>query len=63
MTPEDILAQKPRVLTQATRERYFETGFLAAEGLIPPGWLDRLIALSDAVYRGQPRRCRLERGL
>ena len=47
MTPEDILAQPPRVLSQATRERYFATGFLAAEGLIPPAWLDRLIALSD----------------
>ena len=32
MTPEDILAQKPRVLSQATRERYFATGFLAARG-------------------------------
>jgi ectoine hydroxylase len=47
MTPDDILAHPPRVLTQATRERYFRTGFLAAEGLIPAEWLDRLIALSD----------------
>ena len=48
MTPEDILANPPRVLSQAQRERYFETGFLAAEGLIPQEWLRRLIGLSDA---------------
>ena len=32
MTPDDILAHPPRVLTQAQRERYFATGFLAAKG-------------------------------
>ena len=32
MTPEDILAHPPRVLSQAQRERYFATGFLAAWG-------------------------------
>src|SRR4051794_23244525 len=47
MTPENILAHPPRVLSQAARERYFATGFIAAAGLIPPAWLDRLIALSD----------------
>jgi ectoine hydroxylase len=47
MTTDDILAQPDRVLTQTQRERYFATGFLAAEELIPPSWLDRLIALSD----------------
>src|SRR5262249_3875166 len=45
MTPEQVLAQAPRVLTQAQRERYFETGFLAAEGLVPREWLARLVAL------------------
>ncbi len=48
MTPETILAHRPRVLSQAQRERYFATGYLAAEGLIPTDWLRRLIALSDA---------------
>ncbi|HYM71943.1 MAG TPA: phytanoyl-CoA dioxygenase family protein [Stellaceae bacterium] len=42
MTPEAILAQPPRVLTQAQRERYFATGFLAAEGLIPREWQELL---------------------
>ena len=42
MKPEDILSHPPRVLSQAQRERYFATGYLAAEGLIPQAWLDRL---------------------
>jgi ectoine hydroxylase-related dioxygenase (phytanoyl-CoA dioxygenase family) len=44
--PEKILAHAPRVLTQAQRKTYFESGYLAAEGLIPATWLQRLIALS-----------------
>lgn len=48
MTPEDILAHPARVLTSAQRRTYFETGFLAAPGLIPRDWLERLTALSDA---------------
>src|SRR4051794_13328464 len=47
MTPESILVQPARVLRQEQREHYFATGFLAVEGLIPPAWLYRLIALSD----------------
>jgi ectoine hydroxylase-related dioxygenase (phytanoyl-CoA dioxygenase family) len=47
MTPKNILAHAPRVLSQAQRERYFATGFLAAEGLIPTEWLDRLTRLSN----------------
>ncbi|HEX5455396.1 MAG TPA: phytanoyl-CoA dioxygenase family protein [Stellaceae bacterium] len=47
MTPDEILAHQPRVLTQAQRERYFATGFLAAEGLIPAEWLRRLCELSE----------------
>ena len=47
MTPEDILAHKPRVLSQTQRERYFATGFLAAAALIPAEWLKRLVELSD----------------
>lgn len=48
MTPEEILTHPPRVLTQGQRERYFATGFLAAEGLIPAEWIRRLSELSDA---------------
>jgi ectoine hydroxylase len=46
MTPEAILAHAPRVLTQAQRERYFATGFLAAPDLIPQEWLELLRARS-----------------
>ncbi len=47
MTPDAIVANPPRVLTQSQRERYFATGFLAAERLIPDAWLRRLHALSS----------------
>lgn len=46
MTPEAILAHAPRVLTQAQRERYFTTGFLATEDLITAEWLELLRARS-----------------
>jgi ectoine hydroxylase len=48
MTPDAILAQPPLVLSDAQRRRYFETGYLAAEGLIPAAALRQLIELSDA---------------
>ena len=48
MTPEDILSHPARVLSEAQRREFFATGFVAAPGLIPPAWLDRLITLSDA---------------
>jgi hypothetical protein len=48
MTPEAILSHAPRLLTQAQREAYFADGFLAAEGLLPRGWLDRLNELSSS---------------
>ena len=48
MTPSDILAYEPRVLSQVQREQYFATGYLAAPGLIPVEWLHRLRALSQA---------------
>jgi ectoine hydroxylase-related dioxygenase (phytanoyl-CoA dioxygenase family) len=47
MTPDTILSHPARVLTQAQREAYFRTGFLAAEGLIPAEWRARLAALSN----------------
>ena len=35
MTPEQVLAQPPRVLSQAQREAYFTDGYLLVERLIP----------------------------
>jgi phytanoyl-CoA dioxygenase PhyH len=48
VTPEAILAQPPRALTEAQRLHYFDTGFLAVEGLVPPEWVRRLLELADA---------------
>ena len=48
MTPEAIRTNAPKVLSTAQREAYFETGFLAAENLLPQEWLQRLNELSDS---------------
>src|SRR5579864_3449956 len=56
MTPDAILAHPPRVLSDAQRRRYFDTGYLAAEGVVPADALSRLIELSHAFIeasRGQ----------
>ena len=47
MTPEDILRHEPRVLSQAQREAYFDSGYVAGEGLIPKEWLAAVRAASD----------------
>ena len=39
MTPEGILARPARILSQANRERYFETGYLGVNGLVGDDWL------------------------
>lgn len=46
MTPDDILRHPASILPDAMRRAYFQDGFLAMGGLIPPVWLDRLRALS-----------------
>lgn len=51
MTPEEILSHPPRVLTQAQRADYFENGFIAVDGLVPPEWIGRLTARSDAFLQ------------
>ncbi len=47
MTPEDILKHEPRLLTQAQRESYFESGYVSSEGLIPKEWLEAVRSASD----------------
>jgi ectoine hydroxylase len=42
MTPEQILSHKPRVLTQAQREFYFENGYICLEKIIPETLVERL---------------------
>ena len=48
MTPGNILSHEPVVLTQAQREFYFDNGFVAVDGLVPPEWVQRLTARSCA---------------
>ena len=47
MTPEDILKHEPRMLTQAQRESYFESGYVSSEGVIPEEWLEAVRGASD----------------
>ncbi len=47
MTPEAILAEPARVLTQAQREHYFEYGYLCVESLIPKDMLEELNAVTQ----------------
>ena len=42
MTPEDILALPPNVLTQEQRARYFEDGYVVVENAVSDEWLERL---------------------
>src|SRR4051812_50045292 len=49
MTPEQILAIKPKVLTQAQREAYFNDGFLLVERAIDEAWLRKLRAATDEL--------------
>jgi ectoine hydroxylase len=49
MTPEQILAIPPKVLTQAQREFYFAEGYLLLEGAIDGDWIARLRAATDEL--------------
>jgi hypothetical protein len=49
MTPEQILAIAPRVLTQRQREAYFEDGFILLERIIANDWLERLRAATEEL--------------
>ena len=49
MTPEQILAIAPKVLTQAQREQYFDQGYLLVPGAIDETWLERLRTATAAL--------------
>lgn len=49
MTPEQVLSEKPRILTQKQRERYFADGYLMLEKLLPDSWIERLKAATEAM--------------
>ena len=67
MTPEQILAIPPRVLTQAQREFYFRDGYLLVEKIIGDDWLaqaarrdrragraQRAVTKSDTIFDLEP---------
>ena len=49
MTPEQILAIKPKVLTQQQREAYFNDGFLFVPKAIGEEWIAKLRAATDEL--------------
>lgn len=51
MTPEDILAHKPRLLTQKQREFYFEHGYLLLDRIIPDEWVETLRCATDEMVK------------
>ena len=54
MTPEQVLAHPPRVLTQEQRESYFERGYVTVERLIDEGTIARLNEVT-AGFVGESR--------
>ena len=67
MTPEQILAIPPRVLTQAQRESYFSEGYILLERIIGDEWIKKLrdateelversrkVSKSDTIYDLEP---------
>ncbi len=49
MTPEQVLAIPPRVLTQSQREHYFREGYLLLEKAIGDEWLRELRAATEEM--------------
>ena len=49
MTPEQILAIPPRVLTQSQREAYFTDGYILLERIIGDDWIRKLRAATDEL--------------
>jgi ectoine hydroxylase-related dioxygenase (phytanoyl-CoA dioxygenase family) len=49
MTPEQILAIPPRVLTQAQRESYFSEGYVLLEKIIGAEWIRKLRDATDEL--------------
>lgn len=49
MTPSQVLAFKPRVLTEDQREFYFNEGYLLLEKIIDDGWINRLRAATNEL--------------
>jgi ectoine hydroxylase len=70
MTPEQVLAIAPRVLSQAQREFYFSEGYILLEAIIGDEWVRKLraateelversrqVTRSDRIYDLEPDHC------
>jgi len=55
MTPEQILAIPPRVLTQSQREFYFREGYILLERIVGEEWLARLRAATEELVERSRR--------
>ena len=49
MTPEQVLAIPPRVLTQSQREHYFREGYVLLEKIIGDEWIRKLRAATEEL--------------
>ena len=47
MTPEEILAEPPRVLSQQQRAKYFAEGYVCLDSFLPADILAEMVAVSD----------------
>jgi ectoine hydroxylase len=57
MTPEQVLEQPLRVLSQQQRESYFAKGYLLVENAIPMEWVERLRSVTaEMVERSRERK-------
>ena len=61
MTPEQILALAPRVLTQSQREAYFKDGFIILEKIIGDEWVRKLRDATDELVEVTPKSLRLRK--
>jgi ectoine hydroxylase-related dioxygenase (phytanoyl-CoA dioxygenase family) len=49
MTPEQVLALPPRVLTQSQREHYFREGYILLEKIVGDEWIRKLRAATEEL--------------
>ena len=49
MTPADVLAIAPKILSQEQRRFYFDKGYLLLENAISREWVQRLLDTTDQM--------------
>jgi hypothetical protein len=63
MTPEQVLAIPPRVLTQAQREFYFSEGYILLEAIIGDEWVRKLRDATEEMVERSRKVTRSGHGL